>query len=121
MNTASNHKPPGLADTAFRVVEAGQRVLLDRLDLARLDVVRLLSLGVRTLVMVAVGTVLLSGAWCALLVAIALRIQTGWELTLPLSLTLVALGSAGAGLAAVAISLRRAATFELSAIAPAEP
>ena len=120
MNTAGAHEP-GLADTAFRVVEAGQQVLLDRLELARLDVVRMLSPGVRTTVMVALGTVLLSGAWCAILFAIALQVQSGFALSLPLSLTLVALGSAVAGLALVALSVRRAAAFELSAIAPAEP
>ena len=122
MNTAgaqTDIEPPGLADTAFRVVEAGQRVLLDRLDLARLDAGRLLSLGARTLVSVAAGTVLLSGAWCAILIAVALTLQNNLALSLPLSLTLAALGAAAAGMAVLSVVLRRVATFELSAIAPA--
>ena len=122
MNTAgarTDIEPPGLADTAFRVAEAGQRVLLDRLDLARLDAGRLLSLGARTLVSVAAGTVLLSGAWCAILIAVALTLQINLALSLPLSLTLAALGSAAAGMAVLSVGLRRVATFELSAIAPA--
>ena len=122
MNTAGSRtsiEPPGIADTAFRVVEAGQRVLLDRLDLVRLDAQRLLSLGVRTLISVAAGTVMLSGAWCAILVAVALTVQNNLALSLPLSLTLAALGSAAAGLAVLSVGLRRVASFELSAIAPA--
>jgi hypothetical protein len=111
--------PPGLADTAFRVVEAGQRVLLDRLDLARLDAGRLVSLGAQTLVSVAAGTVLLAGAWCAIVIAIALTLQSNFALSLPLSLTLTALGSAAAGMAVLSFGLRRVSTFELSAIAPA--
>jgi hypothetical protein len=116
MAAGSRPEPPGLADTAFRVVEAGQRVLLDRIDLARLDLTRLLTLGVRTAVAVAAGTVLLSGAWCGIMAAMALRLQTGLGLSLPASLLIVALLSALAGAATVGAGLRRISAFELSSI-----
>src|SRR5688572_29519360 len=112
-------EPPGLTDTAFRVVEAGQRVLLDRLDLARLDVVRLLSLGARTAVAMAAGTVLLSGAWCALVIALALQLQAGLAWSLPFSLAVVAVVSAVAGLGLIGLGLRRVGEFELSSIGTA--
>ncbi|MBX3024155.1 hypothetical protein KF840_04515 [bacterium] len=112
-------RPPRLADTAFRVVETGQRVLLDRLDLARLDVLRLVSLGVRTAVAMAAATVLLSGAWCAIVVALALELQRGLGWSFAASLVAVALASAAAGAALIGRSLRRVGAFELSAIAPA--
>ena len=116
MTVGSHPEPPGLADTAFRVVEAGQRVLLDRIDLARLDLARLLTLGVRTAVAVAAGTVLLSGAWCGIMAAMALLLQTGLGLSLPASLLIVALLSAFAGAATVGAGLRRISAFELSSI-----
>jgi hypothetical protein len=112
-------EPPGVADTAFRVVEAGQRVLLDRLDLARLDLMRLLTLSARTAVALAAGTVLLSGAWCACVVALALRLQIDFALSLPLSLLIVAIASALAGLAVIGLGIVRVRAFELSAITPA--
>jgi hypothetical protein len=112
-------EPPGLADTAFRVVEAGQRVLLDRLDLARLDLLRLLSLGARTAVAMAAGTVLLAGAWCAIVIALALQLQAALAWPLPLSLTVVAVASAAAGIGVIALGLRRVGEFELSAIGTA--
>ncbi len=115
MAAGSHPEPPGLADTAFRVVEAGQRVLLDRIDLARLDLSRLLTLGVRTAVAVAAGTVLLSGAWCGIMAAAALRLQ-GLGLSLPASLLIVAVLSAAAGAATVGAGLRRIGAFELSSI-----
>lgn len=119
ISRADRPEPPGLADTAFRVVEAGQRVLLDRIDLARLDVMRLLSLGARTALAMAVGTVMLSGAWCALVIALALQLQTGLAWSLPLSLAVVAVGSAVGGVALIAFGLRRVGEFELSAIGSA--
>jgi hypothetical protein len=109
---------PRLADTAVRVVEAGQRVLLARLDLARLDALRLLSLGVHTAVAMAAATILLSGAWCAVVIAVALQLQSGVAWSLPASLTLVALVSAAAGVVLLALALRRVGGFALSAIGP---
>lgn len=108
--------PPGITDTAVRVIEAGQRVLLDRFDLARFDLTRLIALGARAAAALAAATVLLSGAWFAVIAAIAVRLQGHLALSLPASLMLVALVSAVAGAATVAICLRRLSSFELTAI-----
>lgn len=109
-------EPPGITDTAVRVIEAGQRVLLDRLDLARFDLTRLVTLGARAAAALAAATVLLSGAWFAVMAAVAVHIQNDTELSLPASLLLVALVSALAGIAAIAIGLRRVSGFQLTAI-----
>lgn len=113
---APQSETPGIADTAFRVVEAGQRVLLDRLDLARLDLARLISLGARAAAAVAIATMLLSGAWFTVMAAVAMRLQNEMALSLPASLVVVGALSALAGIGTIAVCLRRIVTFELTAI-----
>jgi hypothetical protein len=116
MALGSHPEPPGLADTAFRVVEAGQRVLLDRLDLARLDLERFAALAVRSGVAVAASTVLLSGAWFAIMAAAALYLQAALELSLPVTLCIVAALSAAGGVIIVSSALKAIASFQMSAI-----
>ena len=116
MALRSHPEPPGLADTAFRVVEAGQRVVLDRLDLARLDLERFVSLSVRSGVAVAASTVLLSGAWFAIMAAAALYLQTALGLSLPVTLCIVAFLSAAGGVLTVNAALKAIASFKLTAI-----
>ena len=116
MALGSHPEPPGLADTAFRVVEAGQRVVLDRLDLARLDLERFVSLAVRSGVAVAASTVLLSGAWFAIMAAAALYLQTALGLSLPVTLCIVAVLSAAGGVITVNAALKAISSFKLTAI-----
>ena len=56
---------PSFIDAVLRVIEASQRLVLDRVDLARLDVARLATYALRGAVLVAVGAVLIAGAWFA--------------------------------------------------------
>lgn len=107
---------PRLADSALRVFESGQRVLLDRLDLARLDAARLVALGMRTAAALALATVLVSGAWCALMIAVAMQLQTGFAWSLPASLAAVAAASALAGAVVIAVSARRVGSFAFSTV-----
>lgn len=116
MAAPPHSEPPGITDTAVRVIEAGQRVLLDRFDLARFDLTRLVALGARAAAAMAAATVLLSGAWFAIIAAIAVRLQADLALSLPASLLLVAAASALVGIGTIAVCLRRVSAFELTAI-----
>lgn len=99
---------PSLADSLVRIFEAGQRVVLDRLDLAYFD---LSQLAVRTLHgagLIAVGSVLLTGAWLTLIAGVVVWLQP--YMTLAASLIIVAAVNAALGAVAIAIGLRRAQT-----------
>lgn len=97
---------PSLTDTIIRIFEAGQRVILDRLDLAYFDLSQLATRTLRGAALIAVGAVLLAGAWFTLLGGAVVWLQQ--HLSLPVSLGLVAASSAVLGAAAIAVGLRRA-------------
>jgi hypothetical protein len=107
MPEADMQRPePSLADSLVRIFEAGQRVILDRLDLAYFD---LSQLAVRTLhgaALIVVGAVLLTGAWFTLVAGAVVWLQT--YLTLTASLIVVAGVNAALGAVAIWIGLRRA-------------
>ncbi len=105
-------QPAGIADTAVRVIEAGQRVLLDRFDLARFDVAQLVVHGARAAAAVAAAVVLLTGAWFAVIAAAALHLHGALAVSLPAGLLLVALVSALIGIAILAGAMRRISALE---------
>ena len=99
---------PSLADSLVRIFEAGQRVILDRLDLAYFD---LSQLAVRTMhgaALIIVGAVLLTGAWFTLIAGVVVWLQP--YMTPTASLIIVATVNAALGAVAVGIGLRRAQT-----------
>jgi hypothetical protein len=101
---------PSAVNAAERAVEAAQRIVVDRIELIRLEAQEALtSLVVRTGLMIAAGVVILLG-WSALAVAAALWLST-WML-LPASLALVGAVHvlAGAGFAAYAAGSDRRRT-----------
>jgi len=71
---------PSLLDTVIRVFEAGQKLILDRLDLAYFDLTQLASRTLRGAVMVLAGALLLAGAWFALLGAVVVWLQQSMSL-----------------------------------------
>ena len=102
---------PRIVDAAIRIFEAGQRVILDRVDLARLDLAQAASAAVRGAALIALGAVLLAGAWFSAMGGVVVWLQT--YLTLPASLAVVGGLSAVVGAAAVTIGVRRAAAIDL--------
>lgn len=56
-----------MSDAVRRLADAGQRMVRDRIELARLDAATIAGRTVRGVVMIAAGAVLLSGAWFALM------------------------------------------------------
>jgi hypothetical protein len=102
------HSEPSLADSLVRIFEAGQRVILDRLDLAYFD---LSQLAVRTLhgaALIIIGSVLLTGAWFTLIAGVVVWLQQ--YMTLTVSLIIVAGVNAALGAVAISIGLRRTQT-----------
>jgi hypothetical protein len=97
---------PSLVDAVIHVFEAGQRVVLDRLDLARFDVDRFAAQVLRGAALIAVGSVLLSGAWFALMAGVVVWLQP--SLSLAASLTATAAITTIAGSITIALGIQRA-------------
>ncbi len=94
---------PSVIDAVVRVVDAGQRLVLARLDLLRSDLGEFANRSLRSAMFVAVGAFLLAAAWCALMGAATAWLQR--YLPLPASLVVVALLTAGMGMAAILVGV----------------
>jgi Putative Actinobacterial Holin-X, holin superfamily III len=107
-DTASASAPsePTLADAVIHVFEAGQRMVLDRIDLARFDLNHLAGRTLRSAVLACAGSVLLAGAWFTAMGGAVVWLQS--YLSLAGSLAAAALLSAGVGASAVAVGIRHA-------------
>ena len=117
-DTHTSRSEPSLVDSLIRAFDAGQRVVLDRLDLAYFDLSQLAVRTLRGAALIAIGAVLLSGSWFALMGAVVVWLQA--YVSLPLSILLVAAGSAALGVAALVTGAGRArstATKGLSELA----
>jgi hypothetical protein len=79
---------PSLGDSLVRVVEAGQRVVLDRIDLARLDVSQAVRRLLSSAELLGIGAMLITGAWFLLMGGVVCWLQP--QLSLPLSFVVAA-------------------------------
>ena len=96
---------PPLVDSVARALEAGQRLVHDRVDLLRFD---LRQLAIRTLsgaLLLGAGGFLVAVAWVAWMGAAVVWLQP--YLSLGASLAAVAAATAGLGVGAIAIGVRR--------------
>lgn len=84
----STHHEPSFSDAVRRVADAGQRMVRDRIELARLDAATIAGRTLRGVVMIAAGAVLLSGAWFALMTGAVLYLNR--YLMMPASVAIVA-------------------------------
>jgi len=98
---------PSLVDSVIRVVEAGQRLLLDRLDLARFDLSRLVNRTMRGVAFIAGGAVLLIGACFALLGGAVMWLHQSLYLSLAASCVIVAAVAGGVGGGVIFAGVRR--------------
>lgn len=97
---------PSVGTSLGRAIEAGQRLVVNRLDLARLDVMHAVSRISRSAVFVAAGALLACVGWVALTVA---AIVFGQQyMTWPASAALVGLFNAVVGAALIAFGVQRA-------------
>jgi uncharacterized membrane protein len=101
---------PAFIDAVLRVFEAGQRLILDRIDLARLEVARLSAHALSGAALVTVGAILIAGAWFATLAVVVLWLRP--HLSPVASLAILATVTAIAGSAVTTVGLRRARTLE---------
>lgn len=102
----STPSEPSLLDSMIRIFEAGQRVILDRLDLAYFDLTQFASRTLRGAALIVVGAVVLAGAWFVLIGGVVVWMQQ--YLSLPVSLALVAGASVLVGAACIVIGTKRA-------------
>jgi Putative Actinobacterial Holin-X, holin superfamily III len=105
-DAGTSRSEPSLLDSIVRTFEAGQRVVLDRIELAYFDLKQLATKTLHGAVLIAIGAVLLCGAWFALVVGAVAWLQQ--YLTLPASVLIVAGLTAVAGGASLALGIRRA-------------
>ena len=106
-----------MTDSFIRLFEAGQSVVLDRVDLARFDFAQIAIRTLRAAALVAVGAVWLAGAWFALLAGAVV-----WSLdyvSLPIALAGAAVLSVTAGAIAVYAGVQRATDIDAIASASA--
>jgi hypothetical protein len=103
---AGTRTEPGISDSIIRLFEAGQRVVLDRVDLARFDLAQLAATSLRAAAFVGVGAVVLSGAWFAVLAAAV--IWAAPYVSLPAALAGAGLASLVAGALLIAAGVKRA-------------
>ena len=101
-------EPTGIIDALLRVLESGQRIVLDRFDLARFDLTQLAAHTLRGIVLIAIGMVLLAGAWFALMGGVLIWLRSGLALSLPVSLGIIAGFNAVLGAAAIGVGVQRA-------------
>lgn len=99
---------PRLVDSVVRALEAGQRVVLDRVDLLRFDLRQQAGRTLSGALLVAVGAFLVAAAWVAGMGAVVVWLQQ--YLVLYASLAVVAAATAVVGAAAMAIGMRRGRT-----------
>ncbi len=95
---------PSVGDALMHLFESGQRLVLDRIDLARFDLRELAGRTVRDTALAVTGGVLLAGAWFLAMAAAVVWLRQ--YLSLALSLAVVAGASATLGAGAVALALR---------------
>jgi hypothetical protein len=96
---------PSLVDSLVRVVEAGQRIVLDRIDLARFDVSRAARRLLSAAALLGMGTMLVTGGWFLLMGGAVCWLQP--QLSLPLSFVVVAALTIVVGSAALAVGTSR--------------
>ena len=94
-----------VVDTLHRVFEAGQQLVLDHLELMRLDVTQTASRTLRGVLLMSAGTVLLAGA-LAMLLAVCVTLLDR-VVSLPVAIMLVGAIVAALGAAALLVGLQR--------------
>lgn len=83
-----NHGEPGLVSALGRAIESAQGIVVNRIDLAKLDVLDTMSDMIRAGGMVVCGSLMMAIGWACLSVAAVVLIEE-WTLNLPLSAALV--------------------------------
>lgn len=101
-------REPSIVDALLRVFESGQRIVVDRVDLARYDLAQIAVGALRGTALIGVGAVLLAGAWFALMAGLVVWLHQVMLLSLPVSLALVGGLNAVVGGLAIAAGVERA-------------
>ena len=87
-----------VATALTHVIEAGQQVILDRIELARLDAREMLGRTLRASVFFATGTLFVVGGWAAIMAMAVILLDRALPLSASLALVGVLNGGIGAAL-----------------------
>ena len=119
VETSPAPSDPSVGDALIHLFESGQRLVLDRIDLARFDLRELAGRTVRGAALAVTGGVLLAGGWFMAMASAVVWLRQ--YLPLAASLAVVAVASAVLGAAAIAIALRPPADNDAARAAPNGP
>jgi hypothetical protein len=105
MANGESHSEPSVVTALGRAIDAGQRIVVNRIDLARLDILDAVSRVAQGGLFIIVGGVLLAVGWLAFTCA---AIVFGQDyLSLPGSAALVGAINAVAGIVALTVGMQR--------------
>ncbi|MGH7788071.1 MAG: phage holin family protein [Candidatus Binatia bacterium] len=79
-------RDPSIVDALLRVFESGQRIVLDRVDLARYDLAQLAAGALRGTALIAGGAVLVASAWFTLMAGVVVWAHQSLSLVASLAL-----------------------------------
>ena len=117
--TERREAEPSVVSALRRVLDAGQRIVVDRIDLARLDVLAALARGVHGAVFVVLGVIPISIGWLALVVG-AVVVLEGY-FTQPVSLAIAGAINMLVGIGLVLVGTQRMRRPEPVPAAPPGP
>ena len=83
-----NHGEPGVVSALGRAIESAQGIVVNRIDLAKLDVLDTMSDMIRAGALLICGSLMMAIGWTSLSVAAVLVLEQ-WTSNLPLSAALV--------------------------------
>lgn len=80
MDQQRNLEPPSVVGSVERMIDTGQRLLIERIDLARLEAEDAIARGLRTAMLVVIGGTVAFTGWLALMacMVVALRDHAGF-------------------------------------------
>jgi hypothetical protein len=79
--TGSTHDQPSLATAVSRIVDAGQRLVMDRIDLARLDILDVIERAERGAALIIAGALFATVGWLGAMTAVVVALQPYFSLS----------------------------------------
>ncbi len=107
MDEHRNLDQPSVVGSVERMFDAGQRLLIERIDLARLEAQDAMGRALWTALVVLVGATIAFTGWMALMAWLILALRDSAGMPMPTSVAIVGLGHAMIGGALVFYGLAR--------------
>lgn len=106
MANGETHSEPSVVTALGRAIDAGQRIIVNRIDLARLDILDAVGRIAQGGVLIVIGGILLAVGWLAFTSAAIIFGQN--YISLPASAAIVGAINAAIGAVALSVGMQRA-------------